>query len=497
MFDMSVNQFRETANPWVINYICAVNSFSAQRLQEGFDYCEINCGNGLTLNILAAANPSSRFYGIDPDPVNIQNARGVASETGLQNVRYYTGDLSSLLQMDLPDLNFIVLGKLFSRIEHPGRTIICNFIARKLKIGGMVALSYHTLQGCALITPIRDFLCTMIQEGEGDIPARMSRALTGLDGLRQSGAPFFQINSLAGLVLDSFIQMDPALLFEEIIAAYWEPLNFIGAAAYLDRGGVNFAGTFPVALNYSDLSTTKETQEYLRRIRRRDTLEMGRDLLNMTIVRNDIYCKGRAYQEDDHRKVFDGMCFGAFFRAGEFRFKIPLVTGGTIDLAGPLYPKLTALMARKSSILKEILDHDDLRSEDSQAVLSAVQLLIATDQAKPYARPSAGNGSGTSMFNLSRFNRELLLKELPFRDVIPLASWTAGSGIPFSRKDALALLSLSEGGVEGAEGWAGLWAVRNRAPTDDGGTTISETIAIVASESDYWQMLGIGEPPLQ
>jgi SAM-dependent methyltransferase len=497
MFDMtSINQFREMANPWLINYIGIVNSFPAQQLQAGFDYCEVGCGNGLTLNILAAANPRGRFYGIDHDPARIEKARDLARETGLKNVQYHTGDPSSLPQLDLPDLNFIVLGNFFSRIAPPVRTVICDFIARKLKLGGMVALSYHTLQGCSLIAPIRDFICTLMQEGEGDIPARIGRALTDLDELRRSGAPFFQINTLAGMILDSLKQIDPSLLFEEFIATYWEPLNYNTAAAYMDRVGVTFAGTFPVALNYIDMSTTKESQEYFRKLHRRETLEMGRDLLNMTIVRNDIYCKGQAGLGEDDRKMFGAMCVGSFFRAGDFRFKIPLMTGSTIDLEGPLYAKLVPLIARRSSTFEEILAHDDLGSEDPRAVLSAIQLLIATDQAKPYAQPSTDNGSGGSLFSLSMFNRELLLKELPSREVIPLASWTAGSGVLFSRKDALALLSLSEGGVEGAEAWAGLWAVRNRALMDDGGPTISEAIAMAAAQPDYWQLLGIGEPPL-
>lgn len=402
-----------------------------------------------------------------------------------------------MLEIDLPDLNFIVLGKFFSRMEPADRMAASNLIARKLKVGGMVALSYHTFQGCSVISPLRDFICMLIREIEGDIPARMGRALRDLDELRRSGAPFFQVNSVAGMVLDSFMQMDPALLFEEFIAAHWDPLNFSAAAEYLNRGGVNFAGAFPVALNYSNISMTRDMQEYFRKIRRRDTLEMGRDFMNMTIVRNDVYCKAQPGPGEDHRKMFGDTCFGSFSRAEDFCFKIPLVTGETMDLNSHLYPKLTPLMARRSSSFEEILEHENLVSEDSRAVLSAVELLVATDQAKPYARPSAGNGPERSPFSLSRFNRELLLRELPSRDVISLTSWTTGSGVVFSRRDALALLSLSEGGVEGAEAWAGLWTVRNRAVVDDGGLTISEIIAIAASDPGYWQILGIGEPPLK
>lgn len=83
MFDALMNQFLEMANPWAINYICGVNSFPVQRLQDGFDYCEVDCGNGQTLNTLAAANPGSRFYGIDPDPARMTNAQSLASEADL------------------------------------------------------------------------------------------------------------------------------------------------------------------------------------------------------------------------------------------------------------------------------------------------------------------------------------------------------------------------------------------------------------------------------
>ena len=99
---------------------------------------------------------------------------------------------------------------------------------------------------------------------------------------------------------------------------------------------------------------------------------------------------------------------------------------------------------------------------------------------------------------MSRFNKALLQRELPQSQNLALASWTAGSGIPVTPKDGLALLALAEAGSgEKAEEWAGLWTVHHNLVSQGNGSTLplATVIKNAASQPAYLSALGLGEAP--
>ena len=494
------NQFYETLNPWLINYVCAINGYLAQDLHEGFDYCELGCGNGLSLNILAAANPEGRFYGVDFNPEHIKTARPTMSEGGLSNVTFLEEDFANLSNLTLPDFNFITLHGVFSWISPEMRSIVASFIARKLKPGGMVMVSYNTPQGWAVIAPMRDFLRSFLDDGPGDLLEKAKQGLNDLCFLRDSDAAFFKMNPLAGMMLDSYLQLDLRYIVHEFLTPYWEPLNFSDLLGYMNRAGVEFTGSLPVALNYGQISIQADLHDYFQKIPSRLAFQMRRDLVNMTLFRSDIYCKAKQNPKLAYLDKYRGMVFGTTIRAEDFRFKFDLPTGAGINMEGPLFGRLAGVIGASTIHLEALLRSPELEQDPPEEILSAVEWLVATDQLKPYARSHNTTGDATDRpLKLSGFNRSLLLRELPGRQIIPLASWTAGSGISISRREALALLAISEAGIQGAEEWAGLWTVRNAAGVDEPGSTLSlsEIIKRAASDPAYWTVLGLDEPPVE
>lgn len=66
------------------------------RLQQGIRVCDLGCGEGVALHLMAAAFPASRFTGIDMDPEVIRFARTAAREAGLDNVDFLVRDAAAL-----------------------------------------------------------------------------------------------------------------------------------------------------------------------------------------------------------------------------------------------------------------------------------------------------------------------------------------------------------------------------------------------------------------
>ena len=218
------NHFYENLNPWLINYVCAINGFTPHHPKDEFTYCELGCGNGVSLNILAAANPKGRFYGLDFNPEHMANARQIMEEGGLANVTLLEQNFSNLANLTLPDFDFITLHGVFSWISPEMRDRIATFIARKLKHGGKVMVSYNTPQGWAVVSPMRDFLRSFIEDGSGgDLMEKARRGLEELCFLRDAKSAFFQMNPLAGMVLDSYLRFDLRYIVHEFLTPHGSP----------------------------------------------------------------------------------------------------------------------------------------------------------------------------------------------------------------------------------------------------------------------------------
>jgi 2-polyprenyl-3-methyl-5-hydroxy-6-metoxy-1,4-benzoquinol methylase len=73
-----------------------------ERLRGGIDACDVGCGQGHAVNLMAAAFPASRFTGLDFSDEGIAAARREAAQMGLTNASFEVRDIAALdgLQFD-------------------------------------------------------------------------------------------------------------------------------------------------------------------------------------------------------------------------------------------------------------------------------------------------------------------------------------------------------------------------------------------------------------
>jgi SAM-dependent methyltransferase len=67
-----------------------------KRLEKGIAVCDLGCGEGVALNLMARAFPQSRFTGIDNHQKALETAKKDAQKMGLDNVTYYMEDAAGL-----------------------------------------------------------------------------------------------------------------------------------------------------------------------------------------------------------------------------------------------------------------------------------------------------------------------------------------------------------------------------------------------------------------
>lgn len=89
-------RFRREYNERLLDgYIRVVHGLE-ERLVSGISVCDIGCGTGHNLNLLAREYPESDFTGYDIAADAIELAKAEASEMGLGNVRFEVQDATSL-----------------------------------------------------------------------------------------------------------------------------------------------------------------------------------------------------------------------------------------------------------------------------------------------------------------------------------------------------------------------------------------------------------------
>src|SRR5437667_10120545 len=70
-----LRDFKPVLAPAWLDHVALVAGVVPPARHEGFAWCDLGCGQGVTAAILAAAHPTGEFHGIDAMPVHIDHAR--------------------------------------------------------------------------------------------------------------------------------------------------------------------------------------------------------------------------------------------------------------------------------------------------------------------------------------------------------------------------------------------------------------------------------------
>ena len=132
--------------------------------------CELGFGQGLSINLHASAS-GVNWWGTDFNPAQAGFAQelSAASQANCSLFDQSFEDFSE--RADLPEFDFIGLHGIWSWISDGNRAVIVDFIAKRLKVGGVLYISYNTLPGWAAFAPMRHLMTEHVEilgaEGRG------------------------------------------------------------------------------------------------------------------------------------------------------------------------------------------------------------------------------------------------------------------------------------------------------------------------------------------
>jgi SAM-dependent methyltransferase len=427
------SNFYRDLSPVLLCHLGFLKSIQAPRVEAPFTFMELGCGHGLTTNVLAAVNPTGRFYAVDFNPLHVLEARTLAEEAGLANVTFLEESFADLGGADLPDFDFIVLHGVWSWVNAENREHILRFIARRLRPGGIAYVSYNCMPGWAPIVPLRRLLLEQ-GGGRGESTARVSEALTLAQRLQTIGAGYFQATPGLKDHLSELTGMAPNYLAHEYLNESWAPFHFVDVARDMARAKLSYVGSADLFESIDHLSANEQARKLLEGVPDASMRELVKDFLVNQKFRRDVYVKGaRPLHEAERRSLFQQTRYALTTPLSRVKYEMPAPVGRFV-LTEELYRPLVEALAEGPQSPGQLAGRPAIGKLGMRRLTQMMHILCASRQvwAVP-TRPADGAPA-------NRVNHAILRRAVQQAYLPALASPVAATGLSLAHTDQLLLL---------------------------------------------------------
>lgn len=408
-------------------------------------HCELGYGQGLSANVHAAAS-GSRWHATDFNPCQAGFAQSLALKSGA-DVQLLDGTFEEFCnRADLPDFDSIGLHGVWSWISDSNRLVIVDFIRRKLKVGGVLYISYNTQPGWAAFAPMRHLMAEHAGKlgaaGHG-IVNRINGALEFCEKLLVTNPVYALANPHIAERIAKMKGQDLNYIAHEYFNRDWHPMHFTEMANWLDPAKVSFACSAHYHDHIDALNLTSEQQMFLMKVQDKIFRETVRDFMVNQQFRRDYWVKGT-------RKLSpleQGEAISSHkVMLAKPRADISLeVTGasGKVELLDAIYgPILDMLSDHRPRTLAEVEFAVKAAGVGVGQLLQAVLILTGTGAIEA-VQDDATIEKARKLTD--KLNAHLLDKARGSGDVAHLASPVTGGGVMVSRVEQLFLLAISQG----------------------------------------------------
>jgi len=429
---------------------CLLNGMAPPDLSGAFTYCELGCGQGVTANVVAAANPSAHVVAVDFNPAHIARARASAKAAGLTNVEFLELSFEEMLDPQkaaLPDFDVVTLHGVWSWISPEHRDAITAFLARRVKPGGLVSVSYNSMPGWTAMLPLQRLLIEHAALSHGRSDTQILQSLDFAEKLLGAGS-----GVLGSATLFEQLRHGSAkhagddrsvYLAHEYLNANWKPLYHMDTARQLAQAKLNYVGSATLTENFPDLMFNPAQREILASVPAGSFRETLRDYLVSRPFRRDIYVRGARPLADAERDAqLRGFGLALSVPATDTKTSID-VPAGKAQLEERHYRPVFDALATRPHTLGELVDLPALRDQaDRPSMVELGGILVGTAQALPLPYGLTGTADRAAL-ELNRLAvREVAEKRAKTASV---AAPLTGSGLTLNTMEALVYDALANG----------------------------------------------------
>jgi SAM-dependent methyltransferase len=397
----------------------------------GGRYLELGFGQGLSLNIHAAANPG-RFWGTDFNPVHAANAQDLAAASGAELTALEDSFEALAARADLPAFDIIALHGIWSWISDANRRVIVDLAGKALKPGGLLYISYNVTPGWSPAMPLRHLLAQHVERaGSGPITDRIDGALAFAQQVVDAGAGYFKANPAVVERLKKLKDQNRNYLAHEYFNADWHPMPFSAAAALLAEAKLTFAASAHTLDQVEPINLGEDARKLLAGIPDPVLRETVRDYVVNAQFRRDVFVKGRRpLPGPEQARRLQAQAF-TLLVPPEDRPKKAKGALGEADLQDAIYAPMVEALAADGGAPKTLGRLQAMCPDLGLGKLAqAAQVLVGTGTIAPAHDDATAEAVRPACRAL---NAELCRRAELSAEGSALASPVTGSGLPVNR----------------------------------------------------------------
>lgn len=407
--------------------------------------CELGFGQGLSTAIHAAASTVS-WSGTDFNPSQAAFAQELNQVSGAKAQLFDDAFADFCAKDDLQDFDYIALHGIWSWISDENRAVIVDLVRRKLKVGGVLYISYNTLPGWSAAAPVRHLLTEhagiMGAEGVG-IVKRIEGALGFFDKLLTTNPLYTRANPQVAPRFEKLKEQNRHYLAHEYFNKDWHPMYFADMAQWLAPAKVSYACSAHY-LDYLDaINLSAEQQTLLKEITDPLFQQTVRDYMVNQQFRKDYWVKGarKLSALEQAEGLLNQKVMLVTYRP-DISLKVTGILGeSTMSEAvyGPILDLLADYQPRSIGQIEQTLKDKGINRAQ---LLQAMILLVGVGH---LAAVNDDAIIAEAQKRTQALNRHLMVKARSHSDITYLASPVTGGGFMLGRIPQLFALAANQG----------------------------------------------------
>jgi SAM-dependent methyltransferase len=418
--------------------------------------CELGFGQGLSANMHAAASVCS-WHGTDFNPSQAGFAQELATVSGA-DAHLYDEAFDEFAKRDMPEFDYIGLHGIWSWISDENRAVIVDFIRKKLKVGGVLYISYNTLPGWGTFAPMRHLMTEHAEvigaDGVG-IVSRIDGALDFTEKLLATNPLFARANPLVNEKITQIKGQNRHYLAHEYFNRDWHPMHFGTMAEWLEPAKLTYACSAHY-LDYIDaVNLTAEQQAFLKDIHDPMFKQTVRDFMVNQQFRRDYWVKGarRLTTLEQTQGLRDQR-----FVMTAHRPDVSLIVAGALgdaNLTAAIYIPILDLMADHK--VRSMAQIEQAVKDSGINFAQLIQTVLVLCVNGSFGAVQDDTAINKAKKHTDKLNTHLMLKARSSNEITYLASPVTGGGVMVGRFQQLFVLALQQGNKKPEE-WAGFVA---------------------------------------
>ena len=415
--------------------------------------CELGFGQGVSVNLHAAAS-TVEWWGTDFNPSQAGFAQELARASGAKAHLTDEAFAEFCARDDLPQMDYIGLHGIWSWISDENRKIITDFARRKLKVGGVLFVSYNTQPGWAAMVPMRELFvehaAVMGAPGQGRV-SRVDAALGFAEKLLTTNPQFARANPMVAERLKKISAHNRNYVAHEYFNRDWEPMSFSRMSQWLSPAKLSYAVSAHGLEAVDAVNMTPEQLALVAEVTDPGFRQTVRDFCMNQGFRKDYWVKGaRKMTTPEQLEAVRRHAVVLVVSKEDVALKVTGAQGEVLLTEAIYKPILELLGDHKPKTLGELEKALKPQKIGLSQLVQAAMVLTGKGTLQPVQDEASADQAKTSS---DRFNRHVMKATAAGNEIAYLASPVTGGAVSAPRFHQLFLLSIADG-KKTPEAWA-------------------------------------------